>query len=530
MPTVKRALLSVSAKDNLTKLAQYLQDQGVELIATGGTAAYLEKEGIPVTLVSEVTGYPSLLGGRVKTLHPDIMAAILARRDQDSDMNDLAEQEIEPIDLVVCNLYEFSRKVESSPENHQEIIEAIDIGGVTLIRAAAKNHVDITVLTQPEQYDEFINTHRSGEINLNYRSRMAQKAFEHTAEYDARIAEYFADLEKDNDLQANETLFPSNLQLDFSLRKELKYGENPHQKGALYHNSRFNKGTSLLTAEQLNGGQLSYNNYNDSQAALDLILEFPDKPAAAIVKHTNPCGLARAHSPVVAFRKAYAGDPQSAYGSIVALNKPVEANLAREMTSGRKYIEIVIAPSFTDEAVSTLTGRWDDIKLLALGELQKPEPNSIEFRSISSGMLIQEIDINYSEFDNLKLVTDPDQDKKPKKREMEALELAWFAAKHVRSNAVVLARGKSIVGVGAGQMSRVDAVRLAGRKAAGRQFGGVMASDAFFPYPDAIELAAEFNVKSIIQPGGSIRDEDVIKACKEHNIKMYFTGKRHFKH
>ena len=527
MSNIKRALISVADKKGIVELAEKLSENGVEIVATGGTAEKLESNDIDVIGISELTGYSELLDGRVKTLHPAVMAGILARRSNGDDLQDLKENDIKPIDLVVCNLYPFEEKVKNDPDDHSGILEEIDIGGQTLIRSAAKNYQDVLVLTDPEQYDGFLDTYLKGNIDKDYRSKLARVAFSYIADYDGVIFDYFGSLEEEIDEKGN---FQDRFNIKAELDRKLKYGENPHQKAAVYRSKDLLSGTSLLSARQLNGDDLSYNNINDSQAALDLILEFDEHAATAIIKHTNPCGLAIAHSPVVAFRKAYAGDPQSAYGSIVAFNREVGGSVAREMIGGRKYIEIILAPSYTEEAVEALVDRWSDIKLLELDDMKIAEKNDYEIKSISGGFLLQEKDIGVDDLADLRQVAGPYKDKEIKEKELKELYLATMAAKHVKSNAIALARGEAIVGIGAGQMSRVDAVRLASKKAAGRQFGGVLASDAFFPYPDAIEIAAENNIKSIIQPGGSIRDEDVIKACDEHGIKMYFTGYRHFKH
>ncbi|MGM0413941.1 MAG: bifunctional phosphoribosylaminoimidazolecarboxamide formyltransferase/IMP cyclohydrolase [Bacillota bacterium] len=527
MSNIKRALFSVADKEGILELAQELTEDGVEIIATGGTAKKLKNNKIDVIDISEETGYPELLEGRVKTLHPAVMAGILARRGNKKDIEDLKENEIEAIDLIVCNLYAFADKVKQDQDDHAGILEEIDIGGQTLIRSAAKNYEDVVVLTDCKQYQRFIDTYKEDNIDKDYKFELARAAFKYIADYDQAISDYFNKSEQKPDNKIN---FKDNFEIKANLDRELKYGENPHQKAAIYRSEELLSGTSLLSAKQLNGDELSYNNINDSQAALNLILEFEEHAATAIIKHTNPCGLAIAHSPVVAFRKAYAGDPQSAYGSIVAFNREVGGSVAREMIGGRKYIEIILAPSYTEDAVEALVDRWSDIKLLELEDMKLAAKNDYEIKSISGGFLLQEKDIGVDDLADLKQVAGPYKDKEIKEKELKELYLATMAAKHVKSNAIALARGEAIVGIGAGQMSRVDAVRLASKKAAGRQFGGVLASDAFFPYPDAIEIAAENNIKSIIQPGGSIRDEDVIKACDEHGIKMYFTGYRHFKH
>ena len=530
MADISRAFLSVSDKSGLKKLAEALAEEDVELIATGGTAVHLEQAGHKVTPVAEITGYPELLGGRVKSFHPAIFAGLLATEKKE-DLVELEEQQIEPVDLVVCNLYPFKETVEDNPGDIDSAVEQIDIGGPSLIRAAAKNHQRVTVLTAPEQYDEFSERLGSGELNLQYRQRLAGEAFKLTAEYDGQIASYFAGLTKQKEeTNAELNLFPEHISIKGDHRVELKYGENPHQQSSAYLTTNSglvrNQGQSILLGELQAGEELSYNNINDAAAALELVREFSGQPAAALIKHTNPCGLAISDSPVVAFRRAHAGDPESAYGSIAALNKQVDAALSREITGGRKFIEVIVAPSFTTEAVESLTERWSEIKLLAVGEFSELPESRLEFRSLPGGFLLQETDDIKLSRDNFKPVTEAE----PGESEIEDLLFAWKAVKHVKSNAIVLARDNALVGVGAGQMSRIDAVRLAGRKASGRQRGGVMASDAFFPFPDAVEEVVRLGIKAIIQPGGSIRDESVIKACNKSDIKMVFTGRRHFKH
>jgi len=527
---INRAFLSVSDKTGLEKLAETLTDNGIELIATGGTAEHLKEAGYKVTSVAEITGYPELLGGRVKSLHPAIFAGLLTT-DREEDLAELEEQEIETIELVVCNLYPFGETVEKHPGDHAAAVEQIDIGGPSLIRAAAKNHQRVTVLTDPEQYEDFRTKLNTDELDLDYRKKLAGEAFKLTADYDSQITSYFTGLSRENNKsKAGSNLFPDHISILGDHRVELKYGENPHQQSSAYLTANSdlerNQGQSILLGDLQAGEELSYNNLNDAAAALELVREFSGQSAAALIKHTNPCGLAVSDSPVVAFRRAHAGDPESAYGSIAALNQQVDAALSREITGGRKFIEVVVAPSFTPEAVDILTERWDEIKLLAVGEFTDlPEPR-LEFRSLPGGFLLQETDDVKLSRDNFAVVTESE----PKESEMADLLFAWRAVKHVKSNAIVLARDNALVGVGAGQMSRIDAVRLAGRKASGRQRGGVMASDAFFPFPDAVEEAERLGIKAIIQPGGSIRDESVIKACEKADIKMVFTGRRHFKH
>ncbi len=529
MGNINRAFLSVANKENLLDLAQPLADKDVELIATGGTKKHLEEAGLKVTSVDEITGYSELLAGRVKSLHPVIFAGILAR-DREVDEQELEKEGIEKIDLVVCNLYPFADVIKHNPDDHNLAVENIDIGGSALIRAAAKNHERIAVLTAPSQYSDFIENYNKGNLNLKYRKKLAAKAFALTTEYDGEIAGYLNNnaLEKENNQPESD--FPERIIIEGNCQKTLKYGENPHQKASAYlaadSSITGNDGQSILQGELVAGDKLSYNNINDAAAALELAREFPAKAAVALIKHTNPCGLAVSDSPVVAFRRAHAGDPESAYGSIAAINEPVDATLSREITGGRKYIEVIIAPSFSDEAKNNLIDRWKDIRLLAVGRFEEINNRRLEVKSIAGGFLLQETDDEKTSETELEVVTKEE----PSEDVIKDLSFAWKAVKHVKSNAIVLARDNALVGVGAGQMSRIDAVRLAGRKASGRQRGGVLASDAFFPFPDAVEDAERLGIKAIIQPGGSIRDEAVIKACDRAGIKMVFTGKRHFKH
>lgn len=516
------ALISVWDKTGLSDLVEVLRDNDVEIIATGGTAEAIKDEGYDVTKAADYTGAEEMLGGRVKTLDQKIYAGILARRENEDDMQEIRAKDIEPIDLVVCNLYPFSEQLEKNPDDIRGLAEMIDIGGVSMLRAAAKNYFHVSVLSDPGQYQEFIEAVEKGTIEKNLRKKWAKKAFAASACYDTVIFSEFPEWQQDN-----ESMEDFNLLAGKKI-KDLKYGENPHQRAALYRKHcgrQAQKQTNLLDARQLNGNDLSYNNMKDAAAALQVMLEFPDRPAAVIIKHTNPCGLAEANSPVVAFRRAYAGDPQSAYGGIAGFNREIGESAAKEMAGGRKFLEVIVAPDFTQSAVDILCERWSDIKLLAAGDFVADNSGRV-ISTLPGGFLLQESDNREVKREDLELVVGEE----PGEDDIEELLFAWKAVKHVKSNAIVLARDDAVVGVGAGQMSRIDALHLAGKKASGKQRGGVLASDAFFPFADAIQEASDLGIKTIIQPGGSIRDGEVKNACKEHDIRMVFTGVRHFLH
>ena len=520
MVSLDRALISVWDKTGLEELAASLEKNDIDMIATGGTAEYLREAGFEVEPVSEITGSEEMLSGRVKTLHPALYAGILARRDVEDDMEQLDENGIMPIDIVVCNLYPFHEQVEKSPGDVSGAAGMIDIGGVSLLRAAAKNYRDVCVLSSPEQYGEMISALEEDGPDGDKRQHWAERAF-------ARVTCYDADISANFPAWQGEDMDELSI-LAGKKHYDLKYGENPHQKAALYR-SFFQDGDdmsdSLLDARQLNGDELSFNNIRDAAAAVEIMQEFPDRPAAVIIKHTNPCVLALGSSPVVAFRRAYAGDPQSAYGGIAGLNREITPAVAKEMAGGRKFLEVVVAPDFTDEACEILIDRWSDIRLLALEDIHSAATGH-EINTLPGGFLLQEKDLHSTTAEDLEVVVGGELDEE----EEDELIFAWKAVKHVKSNAIVLARDNALVGVGAGQMSRIDALHLAGKKASGRQRGGILASDAFFPFADAIQEAEELGVGTIIQPGGSIRDAEVKKACERAGIRMVFTGTRHFRH
>ncbi|MBM7557589.1 bifunctional phosphoribosylaminoimidazolecarboxamide formyltransferase/IMP cyclohydrolase [Halanaerobacter jeridensis] len=522
MDKVRQALISVSDKEGVVDFAQGLADLGVTLISTGGTAQKLKDAGLDVVEISEVTDHPEMMNGRVKTLHPAVHGGILAVRDNEDHMQEIKEQGIKPIDLIVCNLYPFAETIAQDDVTLDEATENIDIGGPTMIRSAAKNFKDVGVVVDPSDYDSILAELEENECALSADKKLdlAHKAFQHTASYDSLIQKYLGEVkDEDNNL-------PDTLLEKYSKKSDLRYGENPHQDAAFYQERETNE-PSITTAKQLHGRDLSFNNINDTNGALELIKDFPDQPAAAVIKHANPCGMATGDTLLEAYKEAHAGDPLSAFGSIVALNGKITAEIAEEIAQEDKFIEVVIGPEFTEEAVEILKERWDSVRLLETGDLyiNREEPG-YAMKKVVGGLLVQERDIVELDESELEIVTDV----KPTEEQLKDLLFSWKVVKHVKSNAIVMANNEMVVGVGAGQMSRVDSMMIAGRKADGRQEGGVVASDAFFPFPDAVEEAAEKGIKAIIQPGGSIRDDQVIEAANEHGIAMVFTGRRHFRH
>jgi len=520
---IRRALISVSDKSGIVAFAVALAARGVAIISTGGSAQTLAAAGVPVTEVAEVTGVPEFLDGRVKTLHPAIHAGLLARRDRPDHLAALSERRIAPIDLLVCNLYPFAATV-ASDASPEDCVENIDIGGVALIRAAAKNHDAVTVVTDPADYAVVVAelTAGDGAIGAATRGALARKAFALTAAYDAAIAEWMG--------RDDPAAFPEIFVLSGRSADRLRYGENPHQSAAFYRIGESRPG--VASARQLQGKELSYNNYGDADAAFELVAEF-SAPAVAIVKHANPCGAAVGASLRDAWDKALACDPVSAFGGIVAVNRPLDAETAEAI--GRLLIEVVIAPE-ADDAAQALLARKTALRLLVTGGMPDPAAPGRMFRSLSNGMLVQERDRVSVGRQGLRLVTR----RTPSETEIADLLFADIVAKHVKSNAIVFARGGTTVGIGAGQMSRVDSVRIAAAKAAeaGKSAGlaqsptvrSVLASDAFFPFADGLEAAIEAGVTAVIQPGGSVRDKEVIAAADAAGIAMVFTGIRHFRH
>jgi phosphoribosylaminoimidazolecarboxamide formyltransferase/IMP cyclohydrolase len=513
----KRALLSVSNKEGLVEFARGLAGLDVELIATGGTARALREAGLAVRPIEDVTGFPEILGGRVKTLHPAVHGGILARRDH-AHLAELEAQGIAPIDLVAVNLYPFAATVARPGTTLAEAVEQIDIGGVALLRAAAKNFAHVAVLSDPADYAAVLTELREqGDLSIATRQHLALKAFRHTASYDAAISRYLATLRQAQDAaRFEEATFPGTLHLNLTKLVDLRYGENPHQRAALYS---LGATESPLGGNLLQGKALSYNNILDLDAAWRIASDFA-APTLAIIKHSNPCGVASDANLADAFRAALASDPVSAFGSIIAANRPFDGEVA--LALGDLFVEAIAAPAFTAEAREVLAKR-PNCRLLEMSDM---EDLAWEMRSVRGGMLLQEEDTVVEDEAGWKVVTE----REPTAEEMEALRFAWKVAKHVKSNAILLARGTATVGVGAGQMSRVDAVRLAVAKANGHTQGTVLASDAFFPFPDGVEEAARAGVTAIVQPGGSRGDASVIEAADTHGLAMLFTGVRHFRH
>jgi phosphoribosylaminoimidazolecarboxamide formyltransferase / IMP cyclohydrolase len=510
---VKRALLSVSNKEGIVPLAKQLVELGVEIISTGGTKKTLEEAGIPVIGISEVTGFPEILDGRVKTLHPAIHGGLLAIRDNERHQAELHEHHITPIDLVVVNLYPFQQTIAKSDVTFAEAIENIDIGGPTMLRAAAKNHSYVTVVVDPADYDMVIQELKEhGDISAETKRKLAAKVFRHTAAYDALIAEYLTNKTGEE--------YPETLTVTFEKKQTLRYGENPHQTAAFYKKP-LGSSFSIAQATQLHGKALSYNNINDANAALQLVKEFTE-PVAVAVKHMNPCGVGTGATIYEAFLKAYEADPVSIFGGIIALNREVDKATAEKMHE--IFLEIVIAPSFSDEALAILTQK-KNIRLLTV-DFAAPKTKEKMLVSVQGGLLVQEADTHTLEDAELKVVTK----REPTEEEWKQLQFAWKVVKHVKSNAIVLAKDGMTIGVGAGQMNRVGAAKIAIEQAGEKTNGAVLASDAFFPMDDTVEAAAKAGITAIIQPGGSIRDADSIRKADEYGIAMVFTGIRHFKH
>ena len=513
---IRRALISVSDKEGLVRLAQGLATQGVALVSTGGSARTLIEAGLPVTEVAALTGFPEMLDGRVKTLHPAVHGGLLARRDRPDHLATLAAHGIAEIDLLICNLYPFAATV-ASGVGREECIENIDIGGVALIRAAAKNHEFVTVVTDPADYDGLLGeiVSSGGAVSLDTRRRLARKAYGLTAAYDAAIAAWFA--------REEGVAFPETLVVAARLADETRYGENPHQRAALYRTD--DKRPGVASARQVQGRELSYNNYGDTDAAFELVAEFAT-PAVAIIKHANPCGTAIGASLREAWDKALACDPVSAFGGIVAVNRPLDAATAEAIAA--IFVEVVIAPD-AEPAACEILARRSTLRLLLTGSLPDPKAPGWTLRSVAGGLLVQERDRISVGADALQLVTR----RAPTEAEIAELIFADTVAKHVKSNAIVFARGGATVGIGAGQPSRVDSVKIAASKAAemglGTQ-GSVVASDAFYPFADGLEAAIRAGATAAIQPGGSRRDAEVIAAADKAGIAMVFTGTRHFRH
>ena len=515
-PKRRLALLSVHDKAGIVDFARALIGSGFTILSTGGTARVLTEARIPVTEVSEHTGFPEMLDGRVKTLHPRIHGGLLARRDRPDHLATLRETGIEPIELVAVNLYPFERTALRPGTTREEVIEMIDIGGPSMLRSAAKNHRDVTVVVDPSDYPRVATVIReSGEVPEPLRLELAAKAFARTAAHDAAIHRFLSAA-----LAEPAAAFPPLLNLTFEKVGELRYGENPHQAAAFYREPGAVEGT-LVGAAQIHGKELSFNNLLDLDSAWRLVSEFPD-PAAVIIKHNNPCGAAVAASPAAAFARARDTDPLSAFGGVVGLNRPLDAATAGEI--GGLFLEAIIAPAYEEEGVALLRKKTN-LRLLKAGGAGAAL-TGLDFKRVSGGLLLQTWDRAAASPATRKAVTR----RTPLPAEMQDLEFAWTVVKYVRSNAIVYASGRRTLGIGAGQMSRVDAVRFGAQKALAPLAGSVLASDAFFPFRDGIDAAAEAGAVAVIQPGGSIRDAEVVAAADEHGITMVFTGERHFRH
>ncbi len=515
--SIQKALLSVSNKQGLDDFAKQLEQLGISIVSTGGTAAFLKKHGITYTDISDETGFPEMLDGRVKTLHPRIHAAILAQRSKKDHMDTLKTHNITPIDLIVCNLYPFESTIQKPNARFEEIIENIDIGGPTLIRAAAKNYHDVIVITSPDQYQRTIESlQQIGDIDLARREQLALQAYTHTAQYDAIISSYLRS-RWTNEILPEETSIP--------LRKQqnMRYGENPHLKGIFYKCIPETTEPCITNAIQLQGKALSYNNILDGDCAIEAIKDFSD-PSCVIIKHATPCGIASAKTLLSAWKQALATDTYSPFGGIVSFNRTIGKTVAEKLSS--LFLEVIIAPDFSKEA-KQLFSQKKNLRLLKVTNLDAPGPrNGVIYRSVVGGMLSQERDVSLNPVSTWQIVTT----KKPNKKQLQSMEFAVKCVKHVKSNSVVFVKDTRTVGIGGGQTARVDAAWIATNKGKDQINGSIMASDAFFPFRDAVDVAVKAGVSAIVQPGGSIRDEEVITAANEHNIPMVFTGQRYFRH
>ena len=517
----KQALLSVSDKTGVVEFARELAALGYHLLSTGGTAKLIAQAGIEVQEVADYTGFPEMLDGRVKTLNPKIHAGILARRPDPAHMKALADHNIDPIDIIVVNLYPFEATIAKPDCTFEEAIENIDIGGPTMIRAAAKNHESVAVVVDPADYSSVLEElKQKGEVTAETRLRLAKKVFCHTARYDAMISNYLTALDEDKQKKD----FPESFTRQFVKVQDMRYGENPHQKAAFYKEADV-KCACIATAKQLQGKELSYNNIADTDAAIECVREF-DKPCCVIVKHANPCGVALGQTLVEAYDNAFACDPESAFGGIIAFNRTLDKDAAKAIID-RQFCEVIVAPHVTEEAKEEVA-RKKNIRLLEIGDLSI-SPKRMDFKRVNGGLLVQEADTETVMREDLKVVTK----RAPTDDELEELFFAWKVCKYTKSNAIVYTNNKRTLGIGCGQTSRVFSARIACLRAEDAKLsleGAALASDAFFPFRDGVDAAAAAGIKCIIQPGGSIRDEEVIKAADEHGIAMVFTGMRHFRH
>ncbi|WP_110926344.1 bifunctional phosphoribosylaminoimidazolecarboxamide formyltransferase/IMP cyclohydrolase [Bacillus massiliglaciei] len=509
----KRALISVSDKTGIVEFAKGLTEAGFEIISTGGTSKKLKENGIDVIGISEVTGFPEILDGRVKTLHPNVHGAVLAKHGDPDHIAQLEKHQIEPIQLVCVNLYPFQATIAKPDVTVEDAIENIDIGGPTMLRSSAKNHEYVTVIVDAADYPAVLEEIKSeGKVSKETNRRLAAKVFRHTAAYDAVIAEYMTELAGEEN--------PETLTVTYELKQPLRYGENPHQKAAFYKKP-LGSAFSIAEAKQLHGKELSYNNINDADAALQIVREF-EEPAAVAVKHMNPCGVGVGETILEAYEKAYAADSTSIFGGIIALNREVDKATAEKLHE--IFLEIIIAPAFSEEALEILTGK-KNIRLLTV-DFQQTDKAERKLTAVEGGALVQDRDAFSLKDADIKVATK----RIPTEEEWSALELGWKIVKHVKSNAIVLTNDKMTLGVGAGQMNRVGAAKIALEQAGPKAAGSALASDAFFPMDDTVEAAAKAGVTAIIQPGGSVKDEDSIKKADEYGIAMVFTGVRHFKH
>jgi len=513
----KRALISVSDKTGIVEFAQALAGLGVEILSTGGTAKLLDLQGVAVTEVSTYTGFPEMMDGRVKTLHPKVHGGILGRRGIDNEV--MQEHGITAIDMVIVNLYPFQQAVADPSCDLANAIENIDIGGPAMVRSAAKNHKDVAIVVNASDYSELIDEIQDGGISGESRFRLACKAFEHTAQYDGAIANYLGRIQEDG----SKSDFASTFNVQFHHRQTMRYGENPHQKAAFYVEE--NPPVGIASAHQIQGKELSYNNIADTDAALECVKQFDDVPACVIVKHANPCGVAIGANLLEAYQKAFSTDPESAFGGIIAFNQELDAETAALIVD-KQFVEVIIAPKISDEAKAAVAAK-KNVRLLECGDWANDSHNLLEYKRVTGGLLLQDNDLALTE--KFEVVSEL----KPNDVQIANLKFAWKVAKFVKSNAIIYANNNMTIGVGAGQMSRVNSARIAGIKAehAGLEVNGsVMASDAFFPFRDGIDNAAAAGISAVIQPGGSMRDDEVIAAADEHGIAMVFTGMRHFRH
>ncbi|EMK3400767.1 bifunctional phosphoribosylaminoimidazolecarboxamide formyltransferase/IMP cyclohydrolase [Vibrio parahaemolyticus] len=524
---IRRALISVSDKTGIIEFAQALAERGVDILSTGGTARLLAEQGIAVTEVSDYTGFPEMMDGRVKTLHPKVHGGVLGRRGQDDDV--MAKHGINPIDMVVVNLYPFAETVAKEGCTLADAVENIDIGGPTMVRSAAKNHKDVTIVVNASDYDRVIAEMDANDKSLTLETRfdLAIAAFEHTAAYDGMIANYFGTMVPsygENKEGDEESKFPRTFNQQFEKKQDMRYGENSHQAAAFYVEANPQE-ASVSTARQIQGKALSYNNIADTDAALECVKEF-NEPACVIVKHANPCGVALGKDILEAYNRAYQTDPTSAFGGIIAFNQELDAETATAIVE-RQFVEVIIAPSVSAEAIEVVAAK-KNVRLLECGEWST-KTTGFDVKRVNGGLLVQDRDQGMVSLDDLKVVSK----RQPTEEELKDALFCWKVAKYVKSNAIVYAKGDMTIGVGAGQMSRVYSAKIAGIKAADEGLevaGSVMASDAFFPFRDGIDAAAEAGIKCVIQPGGSMRDDEVIAAADEHGMAMIFTGMRHFRH